>query len=103
MHLKAVIFNKVKDLIKLEAGPNHFLAVKQTIRPKFEQWSSDKVSEWVTTICYAEQEKIIKYSKVSGSTLLQNLNVAYLSDTLGILGEVEGFKFITEVKKVKEA
>ena len=36
MHLKAVIFNKVKDLIKLEAGPNHFLAVKQTIRPKFE-------------------------------------------------------------------
>jgi hypothetical protein len=34
---------------------------------------------------------------------LSNLNIDFLKDTLGILGEVEGLKFITEVNKVKEA
>lgn len=52
---------------------------------------------------YALCEKVIKYGKVSGSVLLSNLNATYLADTLGILGEVEGFKFITEVNKLRES
>jgi hypothetical protein len=52
---------------------------------------------------YALCEKVIRYGKVSGSVLLNNLNATYLADTLGILGEVEGFKFITEVNKLRES
>lgn len=61
------------------------------------------ISEWVSTIKFPECENIVKYGKVSGAVLMQNLNFDYLSDTLGITGETEAFKFITEVKKVEHS
>ena len=79
------------------------LALKQVIRPALTEWTADQVAEWVPSVGYEMCSNIIRFAKVSGEILLQNLNNDYLRDTMGIIGEVEGFKFISEVNKVKDS
>jgi hypothetical protein len=46
---------------------------------------------------------VIKYSKITGAKLLEDLSPEFLGETLGIIGDNEHMKFRTEIDKVTKS
>jgi len=101
--LKANKQNKIKDIVKLEAGANHFLALREKTRPALCDWTVDMVVEWLPQIGFGECANVIKFGKINGDKLQNSLSSSFLSETLGIIGENEQIKFITECNKVTKS
>ena len=53
----------------IEAGANHFLALKEIIRPALSEWTTLMVSEWLPQVGFGECSNIIKFSKIDGLKL----------------------------------
>ena len=87
--LKATKQNKIMDISMLEAGANHFLALKQKIRPALRDWTVERVVEWLPQTGFGECANVLKFGKIDGKRLEESLSPNFLSETLGIIGENE--------------
>ena len=61
------------------------------------------VVEWLPLIGFGECSNVIKFGKIDGRKLQESLSNSFLSETLGIIGENEQIKFMTECNKVKNS
>lgn len=87
--LKVSKVPKITDLTKLEAGGAFFLALKQKIRPAIKEWSMEQLSEFIAETAFFECCNTIKYSKITGAKLIEDLSTEFLWHTLGIIGDNE--------------
>ena len=81
-------FRKVDRIIKLSAGANHFLALRQVVVRPSHLWDIDEVVAFFAKIGFPEVDNIIKHSKVRGDQLWP-FDEDFMSDTLGISGPNE--------------
>ena len=87
--LRAVKVNKLQDIIKLEAGASHFLALKQKVRPPLIEWTVEMLIEWLPTAGFGECANVFKFGKISGQKLVEKLSKQFIEETMGIIGENE--------------
>ena len=101
--LKAAKQNKMNDVIMLEAGAAHFLALRQIVKPSFENWTVQMVAEWIPTIGqrFNGLSNVIVYGKYDGKKFLEEFGNDFMINTLGISGENEQIKLTTELSNVK--
>ena len=64
---------KLHDLVQLEVGAAHFLALKKSVIPSITEFSTEELVEWVGQAGFPECENVIKFGKVTGSMLAQHM------------------------------
>lgn len=96
--LKAVKANKICDIIELEVGAGHFLALKRSVIPGIADYTSEQLTEWIVQVGFPECENVIKFGKIDGAKLTQEMALGdeFMFGILGILTELEKAKFRTE-------
>jgi hypothetical protein len=86
---------------KLATGPNHVLALKQVVRPAFEEWTSQMVYEWIEQTKLDFVKNVIKYGKIDGKTLI-NASLDFYKETLGIYDESNTYKLQYLVESLRD-
>lgn len=67
--MKATKQNKIRDIVKLEAGANHFLALKEKTRTSLGDWTVDMVVEWMHEAGFGACANVLRFGKIDGRKL----------------------------------
>lgn len=88
---------KLCDLIQLEVGAAHFLALKKSIIPGIKDFDTEELIEWMATAGFPECQNVVKFGKITGEILAKHMAEGndFLAETLGVFGENETIKFRT--------
>ena len=88
-------------IVKIAAGPNHFLALKKVVRPAFADWTPMMIHDWLESTRLDFIQNIVKNRRIDGKTILNAPDSFYL-DTLGIEDENKAFKLKHLIESLKE-
>jgi hypothetical protein len=89
------------NIVKIAAGPNHFMALKKVIRPAFAEWTPMMIHDWLESTTLGFLQNIIKNSRIDGKTLI-NAPDSYYLDTLGIEDENKAFRLKHLIESLRD-
>lgn len=69
--LKAYKANKITNLVDLDSGSGHFLALKVVTKPSLRDFTNEQLIEWFAEVKFSECCNLIKFGRVTGAMLYE--------------------------------
>ena len=100
--LQAKRFNSFigKTILKVFSGYNFFVGLERNVQ-NMEEWSVERVAEWLKQIGFGSFVKIAKIEKMDGK-MLKNITAKYMYNALGMTKLNMQQKLILSIQELQE-
>jgi len=83
--LAAEVYKNISNIVQIDSGYSHFLALKQVKRPGFEEFDSVQVAEFFFNIGFEGLNNCIKFGKITGDMIMNAEDQEkFFNDVMGI-------------------
>lgn len=97
-HIYAPLQNK--KIIALYSNLTTYFAVEKELIQNIESWTNEEVVSWAEKIGFGDCSNLLKFNQIRGQELM-NLDVKFLSETLGITSQEKQRRFLNEIEGKK--
>jgi len=99
--LAAEVYKNISNIVQIDSGYSHFLALKQVKRPGFEEFVSVQAAEFFFNIGFEGLNNCIKFGKITGDMIMNAEDQEkFFNDVMGIDVKADVVKINSEIKKI---